>query len=1026
MRKLIGISYVVLVHLSSVCAGDVFVERFEPPPPEGWELLSNLDEPGLRWYSDGEEPGFHFRARSIPGYVKQHDYAWSDWKVGTAPFELTCEVRIEEGIHQQWFFPGIAIALTSAPPEQMEKDDIAVTFSLHLAGITAAVRKGGFFSIVEEGHGKYSRFKDKDLSGLIQRGGGNIHSVQWPTKRLEDVEMTLSIRRTPDDTVEFEVRWPGLPGKRGRPYWREEWPIPDDVADMELEYVALKQVPTLSPHASGNYAGFNMVGAVRKIQGRTLDSEAPPRPTDCELLDTVPRAGTELILHGEHFVPQSVVTIGGEEVKDLKYASETELQMTLPDLETGGYHAVVVTNSDGLSGELRPGVPTGRFVDKVRPKEAHPDGGDVVELTGSGFGPETEVLIGGERAEDVRVIDNTLMRVEVPPGEEGRAELVVMEGDDRFGGEPHFGYAAHPYLFFTEEELPELREKFKKPMFEDYRRRVLEQADSALDKELEDNTWTAPTGLTANLSFAYALTGEHKYRDHLLKWLEQGVQATRYDGHKLGNVAAMAIAYDILFQDLSREQKVNFQDYLERMIEGYSAQASGSWFLGGSANFSNTVPVGNAGGMLAGLALLHSVPMAEKAVDTAASKAKLWPDKCISADGGCREGIQYWDYGGSFHLILAHALKNVTGDDRGLLDHPHLENNVNFIRTQLGGHGGMFAFNDTKQPWLDGYSICADLGSRYDQPLMLWVADRAAAGGGKTRARGTWAPFAFLWRNTEKSLDQFPGVPNLAYLEDMHWGAIRSDGSQFKPEIVVGVKGGKGPLTHHKQHDLGSFVMHTHGEAKLVDPGYYEQNAKDHTLPLIDGVGPKVDGSEIVEAVEDGPWRMMIVDSTDGYSNAERVRRVIVMHAEFGVVVVDDIAPGENNDGRVTAQYQTAWTPEVDEKRPGRMRINGENGGLLMQCYGHDLNLDAEDREMSSGWRWEKISSKGRGNWHSVRADYKAAVERPLVTVLIPFKKNEDPVEPDCEYDEERVDVRFGYDASVHFERQDGTWIAVW
>ncbi|MFW5915323.1 MAG: IPT/TIG domain-containing protein, partial [Planctomycetota bacterium] len=405
MRKPIAIAIVLLLHLPAVWAEDVFVERFEEPTPEGWEVVSNLDEPGLRWYSDGEDPGFHFRARSIPGYVKQHDYAWSGWEVGTDPFELTCEVRIEEGMQQQWFHPGLAIALTSAPPDRIGEDDIAVTFSMHLAGITAAVRKGGLFSIVEEGHGKYSRFKDKDLSGLIEPGGGNIHSVQWPTKRLKDVDLTLSIRRTPDDTIEFEARWPGLPGERGRPYWREEWPIPDDVADMELEYVALKQVPTLSQHASGNYAGFNMVGVVQKIQGRTLDSERPPRPTDCEFRDTVPRAGTELSLHGEHFDPESGVRIGGKDVKDLKYVSETELQMTLPELETGVYHEVVVTNPDGLTGELRPGVPAGRFVDEVRPKEAHPDGGDVVEVMGSGFGPETEVLFGEDPAEDVRVID---------------------------------------------------------------------------------------------------------------------------------------------------------------------------------------------------------------------------------------------------------------------------------------------------------------------------------------------------------------------------------------------------------------------------------------------------------------------------------------------------------------------------------------------------------------------------------------------------------------------------------------------
>ncbi|MGM0491264.1 MAG: hypothetical protein ACQESR_31435, partial [Planctomycetota bacterium] len=49
----------------------------------------------------------------------------------------------------------------------------------------------------------------------------------------------------------------------------------------------------------------------------------------------------------------------------------------------------------------------------------------------------------------------------------------------------------------------------------------------------------------------------------------------------------------------------------------------------------------------------------------------------------------------------------------------------------------------------------------------------------------------------------------------------------------------------YKQNDLGSFVLHANGEAYLVDPGYYEGKATDHTLPLIDDQGPDVSGSSI-------------------------------------------------------------------------------------------------------------------------------------------------------------------------------------
>jgi hypothetical protein len=348
---------------------------------------------------------------------------------------------------------------------------------------------------------------------------------------------------------------------------------------------------------------------------------------------------------------------------------------------------------------------------------------------------------------------------------------------------------------------------------------------------------------------------------------------------------------------------------------------------------------------------------------------------------------------------------------------------VNFIRTQLGGHGGLFAFCDTRQPWLDGYAICADLGSRYDQPLMLSVADLAAVGGEKTRARDVWAPFAFLWRSEQPAPREFPGVPTLAWLKDMHWGAMRSDGS-FTPNLVVGVKGSRGPLTHHKQHDLGSYVVHANGEAYLVDPGYYEPKATDHTVPLIDGQGPDVSGSSIVEAWERGPWRHMTIDSTDGYGEgAGRVWRLIVMHGDDRVIVLDDILPADGKPGRITAQYQIAWTPAIDRAAAHQMVVKGQKGSLGVRCFGHKVELEAKDRQFSSGWRWDKISEDGPGDWHSVSATYTADPDRPLVTVLQPARGDrEPPAPPDCRFADAKIEVAFADGLVVQFEQNPDGW----
>jgi len=1012
-----------IVATAMLCAAEpepVFVERFADGAGDRWQIDSTLDPPCLRWHRRGEKPGFHFKSVAVEEYIKSHGYAWAEWNVRTRPFELCWDVQLERALEQNWFYPGVAVAMSSAPPGEMGEDDIAVTIGVHMGGLAAAVRQGGFYDLQTEGRGAYSNFRDRVLSKLIDRSSGGTASVRWPMKQPGGNRLRFCIRRTEDHTVQFTIRWPGLPGDRGRPYWTGEWQMPEEVAAVPLRYVCVKRMPVESVHIS--YAGFVMQGVVQNFQGRLLSAAPGPVIERFESRQATLSGGTELTLSGRYFQKGCRVMVGEQEGRVIRVSSERTLSCTLPDLPAGNRHSLNVVNPNGLVGDLKGGVPYGRMLEQVRPREALP-AGDVVTVVGAGFEDATVFSFGGKTAELLKMDDPRHARVRVPAGAVGPAEVTARTGEDEFSGQPLFGYSPHPYLFFTADDIPGLREKFNKPMFRHYRRRVLEEAGKFLQEDVADE-FNASVGATTGLAMAYTMTGEDKYQDKLMEWVRRGRLATRCDDFHMMSVAGMSIAYDILYPELSPEDRAAMQDYLDRMLTGYLKAAGGSWFLGAGPNFSNTVPVGNSGGMLAGLALMHSTPRAKEAVEIATKKARRYPDECISPDGGCREGVQYWDYGLSFHLILAHALSNTTGDDRGLLDHPHLRNNINFVRTQLGGHGGLFAFCDTREPFLDGFAICADLGSRYDQPLMLWVADRAAAGGEKTRARDTWAPFAFLWRSEQPTPEEFPGVPTLAWLKDMHWGAMRSD-SSFKPQLVVGVKGSQGPLTHHKQHDLGSFVIHANGEAYLVDPGYYEGKATDHSLPLIDGKGPGVTGSRITDAWEEGPWRHMTLDSTDGYGEAaQRVRRLIVMDGADSVVVLDDIIPAKGKAGQVTAQYQTAWKPAVSKEDASVALIAGQKGKLELRCFGHPLALSATNRKFrKAGWCWEKISESGPGDWQTLSGTYQADPARPLVTVLQPSRlEGRLPPTARCHFAKGSVAVEFASGHKIRFEQKKEGW----
>jgi hypothetical protein len=276
----------------------------------------------------------------------------------------------------------------------------------------------------------------------------------------------------------------------------------------------------------------------------------------------------------------------------------------------------------------------------------------------------------------------------------------------------------------------------------------------------------------------------------------------------------------------------------------------------------------------------------------------------------------------------------------------------------------------------------------------------------------------------------------------MHWGVMRSSG-EYIAELVVGVKGSRGPLSHHGQKDLGSFVLYAGGEMLLLDPGYYNGEANCHTLPLINGKGPGRTGSSIVQAWQSKDWRAMVVDSTASYRVwADRVRRTLVMHGDRAVVLLDDIVPGPGTveeevfsrwapppdeagrarrDRRITAQYQAAHKAEVDD-RTGVATVAADDGVLRIWTFGPELTLGVTERDFGRSWLFARRAREGAYAWHSLQGDYFAETDNPLVTVLIPAAKASRPDPPTYERDGKKITVKLPDGAMIDFEQVDGVW----
>ena len=987
----------------------VLVETFQPAGAGDWTVVTGPETQGLQWPAAGEKPGLRFLGRAVPGYnIKGQgtDLACRDWPIGTRPFHLTVNAEIDRALQQQWFRNGVAVAVASAKPGEMGKEDYAIVLAIQAAGATASVHQGGVFALNEKGGFVYRNL----ARNLIRRGGGNIHSRSWNQKRIKNLTLKQQVTRDANGLLSFAFYL----GQHKDPWWQGTFQLPEKVAKVPLKYLLVKRIPIGSDHMARQYGGLDVRGRITEIQAYPLDVPGPPVLTGYSADSAVLGEGARLRLEGRHLGKVAEVTVAGRKAKILDKSADT-LGIQLPKLPAGPQKLVAI-GGNGLRGRLETPLPVGRFLERILPSEALPAGGQVVTVRGGGFEEGSEIRFAGRLGRVVELLGPAAVRVEVPAGKVGRAEVTAVTGTASFVGSPPFGYAPHPYIMTTAEQLPKLKAKFHAKAFADY---------ATLFKRFDNDPRT--------LGWLYHFTGEKRYLDALIAKMRKEAEKTNHEEFRLHGAIWMALAYDLVFAELPADLRADTEDYLMRVVDSYtSAVDSGAWWYASWANPSNTIAVGGAGGGLAGLALMHSRPKAAACAQKAGRAVKKFY-RSISPDGGCVEGTLYWNYGFTPNLLLGHALKNATGDDHGLLDTPAIRNNLQFVEASIGGNGRLIPFNDT-QAWLTGIAICADLGSRFDQPLMRWMADTmaakfAAANDETVMLRENCAAYvvvpAFLWRDEKPAPESFPGVPVAMGLDVLNWGVLRSSGDSFVPGMVVGLKGLGGTKTHHTQADQGSIVAHANGEAYLIDPGYFNNAPVDHTRPLIGGKAPRSrHDAPLSQIASRGPWRTGTIDSTKAYAGAaKRARRVVVLLGEVAAVLVDDVIPAAK-DANVTALYQCGWAATAGEDKRS-CTIAGRKGQMRVQTFGPELELAIEDRQFAKSWGWRILAEKGQVDWHTAKGTYRPDPARPLVTVLLPAAGKAATVgRAQCTFADGRIAVTLPGGQGVAFKKTATGWVA--
>jgi hypothetical protein len=216
----------------------------------------------------------------------------------------------------------------------------------------------------------------------------------------------------------------------------------------------------------------------------------------------------------------------------------------------------------------------------------------------------------------------------------------------------------------------------------------------------------------------------------------------------------------------------------------------------------------------------------------------------FGADGGCLEGIGYWEYGFGHYTYFAEMLYSFTDGRLDLFQGDKVQRIVAFPQAISLGDDAFVNYSDAAEHVTIHSGLGSYLKARFQQPIPAlghpsFHTDPIYRWGNVTRD--------LLW--TDVALGQTAVTDGSVYLPDIAWVVDRRivNGKT----IAFSAKGGHNDEPHN-HNDLGHFILHLGGESLLADLGagvYTRQyfgaeryealhtGSQGHSAPVINGVG---------------------------------------------------------------------------------------------------------------------------------------------------------------------------------------------
>ncbi len=992
-------------------------DLLSPARRRHWRKQTPTD--ALRWTKgEGEQDhGLAFVAASIPTHMAGHDTMTAATGLGNGAFDLTFDVRLDQAGGSQYFTAGLAVGVSSSVVDQMGEEDIAATAVVHLDGVFLGVTQGEPYRM----HPRYYKVSANAIARAGRHGRKDV--VPWTRAArgtfTRDLPIRIRIRRTvapapakdpaePRHRLAFTMWVPSAGQSEDLPWQHWTWIMPEDLRDKPLDHLFIKRVNVTADHLGAQGIGY---GDMLRLKGRLANMRLHPDPPTIGRIDyasAVLAPGDTVDVRGAGFTEDVKVTVGGKPAGQVQRVSAGHLRVTVGELAAGRNYGMTVRQpTSGLTDTVDGGVPIGRLLVGASLIEAAPTGGEMVTITGYGLDKQTTVRFGDRPGQVIKAIGERgrELMVKIPAGPAGAAPITAGHPKAKVHGIIPFGRAARPSVWFTAEELAALRRRSNREPWNAYRRQLLKLAGSSV--KARPGRAHGRVNSAAPVFWGYLLTGEDVYRKRMIEWMRFFVMDRKFGEWYYRDAKLTALGYDLVADELDPAFRAPVQEYLLAALDHYvEHDMPGSWF---ADNPTSNNPMVNSAAVVLALMFDHARHDADRILAEAKRNAARYIDVAFSPDGAWTEGMSWAAAGLADYFELARLLAQHR-DDRTLLGRKRLARATRMYELMTVSQDELITYNNMHHG-MKGAAPAAHLDARTDTPLLRWVADAAVAhvGPGNAHELG----LAMMWRSDKPAPDTEPDLPVLARLDDVNWVTMRSHGRVNAP-LLVGLKGMQnGPQPYHQQTDPASFTLYNAGEPLVLDPGWGQSRAEQHSIPLIDGRGPDRWGAAITDTLSHGPWRAAVVDATDAYhwsTGARRMRRTVVMHREGAVVVFDDIAPARDKPNKVRWNLQT---PAAELAEGSLIKVVGRTVAMTARLFGPAVEIST--RKQKRKYR--------KTQWYTVSADYTAAPERPLVTVIrVGQDTNAPEVNADVTYQPDRITVALGERGKLTFRQINAGW----